>query len=287
MLAAAVAPGCVVAQAQRGARVPLSFDRMRRPLAPVRINGRGPFSFVIDTAAQQTGLGANFIREAGLIPNGQRATLHGASGATSVDLYTLGSVEIGPLHRENLIGVPLQHAVDEHGGHAGVLGAGILANSRATFDYAGLGLLIELGENRPPLPRAVDIQLLHNIFILAAAQIGETPVAAILDTGARHSIGNLALQAALGFTRDDPRLRPAAATGGATGHAIESRAGIVGGVTLGGVRTASLELAFAALPVFAALGVADRPAVIVGADVFHQWSGFTVDYGSRHLAVMR
>jgi hypothetical protein len=216
--------------------------------------------------------------------------LHGPRGATAVDLYTLGSVEIGPIRREGMIGLPLQHGQDGdagHAGHAGVLGAGALAKTRTTFDYAGAGLFIQVAENRPALAGAVSVELLYDIFILAPARIGDVSVTAVVDTGARHSIGNAALQAALGFASNDPRLRPVPAAGRVSDPSIETRAGAIAGVTLGDAGTSGFDLAFAALPVFNALGIADRPAMILGADVLHQWRGFTIDYSSRTLAVLR
>lgn len=287
LLAAAATPilfGCATAEAQPGA-LPLSFDTGGRPVVEVAINGRGPFPLVLDTAAQMTGLDEQFIQRAGFTPNGGQTMLHGASGARQVDLYTLGQLTIGPLVRENVTSVPLARGEGEasHGGHDGVLGANLFTGLRLNFEYANRRISIDQHAGRPPLAGGTPVELLHNVFVLTPMRVGRVEATGVIDTGARHTLCNYALRDALSLRSEDMLVAPAQAAG-ATGHSFETSSAQVSGVTLTSARLGPMPLRFADAHVFGQLGLAERPALIVGGDVLHRLARFSIDYASRQIA---
>jgi predicted aspartyl protease len=105
--------GCATAQAITPDQIPLSFDDDGRPVVQVRINGSGPHPFVIDTAAQGTGLSPAFVQSLGLVANGQQGVLQGTGGAQAVSVFTLASVELGSLRRENVIAMPFMTVMED------------------------------------------------------------------------------------------------------------------------------------------------------------------------------
>lgn len=264
---------------------PLTADDRGRPLADVRINGAGPFSLVIDTAAGGTVLSPRTIERLALQPSGQRARIQGASGAMDVDLYRLDRIEIAGLTRENLVAVPTPPDSASAAQHEGVLGMGVFANSRVEFDFAGSRLNIDTGANRAPLANAVRVELRNRIFALAPISIGGVNATAVIDTGARATVANARLREALGFAENDPRLREAESIGGATSHRTPTFAAEVTPVVFAGHDYGALDLNFADLSVFNAMQLTDAPAVILGVDILRRAQSLTLDYTSAEVAL--
>ena len=72
-------------QTQAGAAETLKIteDRSTRMTLPVKIDGQGPFAFIIDTGADRTVISAELAARLNL-PRGAPVTLHGASGEKEV-----------------------------------------------------------------------------------------------------------------------------------------------------------------------------------------------------------
>lgn len=266
--------------------MPVTFDEVGRPLVNVMLNGRGPFLLVLDTAASATVLAAETIAALGLAPNGMRAQMQAASGAASVDLYTLDRVELGALTRTGLVAAPLLNQPSQ-AGHAGVLGASMFIDTRLDLDIAGGRLRVDAGSGRAPLRGAgvVPVRFHRRTFALADVSVAGVAGTAVLDTGARRSIASPAYRAALGYSDNDARLRSVAAVGGATTDTTDARAADVAAVVFAGRDYGALELGFADLPVFGAMNLTEAPALILGVDIIHRWQGFTLDYSGAQLAV--
>ena len=265
--------------------MPLAFDDGRRPLVQTRINGRGPYAFVLDTAAQQVGLGPRVVADARLTPDGREAMLHGAAGAARVPLYTLATVELETLRLENVTALELRHTAGDEHGHDGILSPAVFGAARLTFEYPARRLTIDRSPDRTAGEADLPVDILHNVFVIAPAQVQGVAVRAVIDTGARHSMANDRLREALGFAPQDPRFKRTSRVGGATGQSLELSWTSVAGVAIGGLRLTNLELPFAAAPVFAALGLAGVPAIIVGADILHASARFGIDYASRRFSI--
>jgi len=264
---------------------PLTADDRGRPLADVRINGAGPFSLVIDTAAGGTVLSPRTIERLALQPTGQRARIQGASGAMEVDLYSLDRVEIAGLTRENLMAVPTPADSASAASHEGVLGMGVFAGTRVEFDFAGGRLNIDTGANRASLTDAVRVELRNRIFALAPITIAGVDATAVIDTGARATVANARLREALGFAENDPRLREAEPIGGATSNRTPTFAAEVTPVLFAGHDYGALDLNFANLSVFNAMQLTDAPAVILGVDILRRAQSLTLDYTSAEVAL--
>ncbi|MEZ5959254.1 MAG: aspartyl protease family protein [Hyphomonadaceae bacterium] len=264
---------------------PLSADDRGRPLADVRINGAGPFSLVIDTAAGGTVLSARTIERLAIQPTGQRARIQGASGAMEVELYNLDRIEIAGHTRENVMAVPTPPDSASAAQHEGVLGMGVFANSRVEFDFAGGRLNIDTDPNRAPLANAISVELRNRIFARAPITIAGVNATAVIDTGARVTVANARLRDALGFAENDPRLREAESIGGATADRTPTRAGEVTPVLFAGHDFGALDLNFAELPVFRSMQLDDAPAVILGVDLLRRAQSLTLDYTSAEVAL--
>jgi hypothetical protein len=62
------------------AEVPLSWDSTGHIMAPVFVNGKGPFEFILDTGADESAVYAWFAQSLDL-PKGARGEISGATGS--------------------------------------------------------------------------------------------------------------------------------------------------------------------------------------------------------------
>lgn len=260
----------------------LTYDDRGRPLADVLINGVGPFPLVIDTAAGGTVLSAETLARLG-IPSTGTARVQGASGAVDANLYSLDAVEIAGLRRENLMAVQTPPNSVSAASHAGVLGAGVFANTRLEFDFVFNRLSIDADAVRAALANAINVEFRHRIFALAPISIAGADATAVIDTGARVTVANSRLRDALGFGENDPRLSEAEPIGGATGHSTPTVAAEVTPILFAGHDFGALNLNFAELSVFAALQLSATPALILGMDILRRADALVLDYASAQL----
>ncbi len=257
--------------------VPIAFDNEGRPVGQVLLNGRGLFSMVIDTAGQRAGLGSGLVNELGIRPMNGQAMLHGSSGAHAISLYMLDSVAFAGHEREQLVATALLHRNTSTA--AGILGADFFEGRTVIFDFARARLSV--GKPIPTAWHSHNARLLHGVFAVTPIQIGGLEVQAVIDTGAKASLGDMSLLAALGLAAGD--IRPGETISGVAGGAVATQVARVHVSSTSGPAS-QIDLAFGAFPVFEALGLADRPAIILGNDLLRAWGGVGIDYTNSRVA---
>lgn len=172
------------------ASVPLS----QQSIFEATINGKGPFRFFFDTGANFNILNPEVIAQAGLVPGGTPADIHGMSGGkVDAQPYRADEVRIGDLTLTGQtfysIAIP-SDAIPKSEGIVGAMGYELMSRLVVTADnrhrqiafydpdryvYQGTGEKLEL----EPDDRG----------LIARARIGKTVGDFVLDTGAAGSIG--------------------------------------------------------------------------------------------------
>jgi predicted aspartyl protease len=254
-------------------------ERYDRMTVPVTIQGQGPFAFLIDTGAQATVLSRALADQLQLFDRGS-ATLVGMASTrrvetTPIDNFTLGSrsfyIRQAPV-------VEREHIGDADG----ILGLDSLQNQRVVLDFQKREISVadaeQLGGNRG-YEIVVKARELLGQLIITSARLDGVQVAVIVDTGAQGSVGNLALL---------ERLRRNRQLG-------DTEMTDVNGVTLGGVVrvAARLELGranvqnfpvlFADSRPFHTLGLADKPALILGMSELKLFRRVAIDFKTRRV----
>ncbi|HEX6472726.1 MAG TPA: retropepsin-like aspartic protease [Streptosporangiaceae bacterium] len=116
-------------------------------LVPVKVNGRGPYDFVLDTGASSSTVSRSLMRKLRLPRNGDTARVRGVAGATEVPLVTVGRWTLGGqrLHGRSLPVLDLGADFGD-GQVSGLLGSDELRRFGAvTVDYRHERLVL-----RPP-----------------------------------------------------------------------------------------------------------------------------------------
>lgn len=265
--------------------IPTTHDHAGRIVAPVRVNGQGPFRFVVDTGATHSVLSLDLAHRLLLEPDktaNTSVTLSGVTGSTRAAVVTVQSLQVGDLLLKQRR-VPVLDSV--FAGTDGVLGADGLQDMRLTVDFRNDSITIEKSSLRPA-PRyffAVPFDIKLDSLLVANARVGNVRVKAIIDTGAERTLGNPALRNALRIGLD-PHRRPSATDVEGVTEELQSGDVIMAPtIALGGVKINQTDVTFGDLHVFKVWGYQQRPALLVGMDVLGVLDVLVIDYRRKEL----
>lgn len=259
----------------------LAIDRERyeRMTVPVMIQGQGPFDFMIDTGAQATVLSRALA---------DRLMLHDRDTATLVGMASVRTVETTPIEDFNLgsrnFYIRQAPVVEgEHIGDAdGILGLDSLQNQRVLLDFARREIAVadaaQLGGNRG-YEIVVKARERLGQLIITTARLDGVDVQVIVDTGAQGSVGNLALLERL---RRNKELAAVEMTD-VNGITLAGVVRVARELELGRANVQNFPILFADSRPFHALGLADRPALILGMSELKLFRRVAIDFKTRRV----
>jgi hypothetical protein len=246
----------------------------------VRVNGRGPYQFVVDSGADTSVVGLRIARDLQL-PLGTPVTLNNMTDRNIVDRVRVDTLSLGPSTIRNLQLPALREA--DLGG-AGMIGIDALARQRLMLDFEKRLIRVE-DASRPakslPGDIVVTARLQRGQLILTQVRAGRLALDAVIDTGSQITIGNKALRDKLVRSRLG-NLRTVTATG-VTGTTVNLELAQIGELRLGSVILRNVPMAFADVPPFEAFGLADRPALLLGTDLLETFRRVSLDFRARRV----
>lgn len=268
--------------------IPLLSNLFTRVGAAVTLNDGGPLTFVIDTGAGSTVVSDRVAARLALPPLGP-VLVHGVTAATLAESVAVDRLLLGGLGFRDLR-CPVFPAAQL--GADGLLGLDVLGRFRLAFDVvrrsASLstrGVRILMGGADMDTGTRIRRGGLRSVrgrfgqLILTRVRVEDQPTAAFIDSGAQYSIGNTALRRAVAARRrGGERLVRPVPLYGVTGQSLSADLVRVDDLRLGGARLGSTPLLFADLHCFGVLGLADRPALLIGADLLGRFRRVTMDF---------
>ncbi len=158
----------------------------RKPVVDVKINGKGPFKFFLDTGAGATVLDQKLADELQLPTDGNTkiGDPSDPQGITAVR-NKIGSLEIGGAVFSDVIGISWDRStIYKEGSPRGVLGMPLFVDLLLTVDYPKGRIVIGKGSLPPANGRNV-IQYQHSEMGLFGIplKVGQEDMVATLDTG--------------------------------------------------------------------------------------------------------
>lgn len=252
-------------------------DRYLRFTVPVRIEGEGPFEFMVDTGAEATVV-TDRVRDRLGLPSTGSATVVGMASRVSVELVSLDGLEFAARVFDGLE-VPLLES--QHVGADGILGLDTLQDLRVLIDFRTDTIAVDdaaaLGGNKG---YEIVIRARRKLgrLIITEATVDGVRTSVILDTGAQTSIGNLSLRRKL-----RARAQQQVKNQDVNGYEFLGTVDVVGPLKIDDMQLDNLPIMFADGPAFAQLGLAKRPAMILGMRDLRVFDRVAIDFAARQI----
>lgn len=291
LTAMALAPGRVLAQTQAEPPEVLEgkTDWTRRLTTPVRINGEGPFRFIIDTGANRSVISDQVARRLNL-PEGAATLVHGIAGAVpartvNVTSFMAGGAAVPIKDIPVLDGAPL--------GAEGLLGIDAFHNRCVEFDFVrGRVTLSHSIAPNEPSPGSFTviaettvraIQRLGQLTIVDAQAVGRR-ISCFVDSGAQRSVGNMAMRRLIHTRFGDSGFAPLPIIlHGATGQDATGEVAVTPSMRIGHLHFTEFPMPFADLHTFSLWRLNDRPAMMLGMDILARFASVIVDFGEKKV----
>jgi hypothetical protein len=250
-----------------------------RLIVEVKINGRGPYRFVVDSGADTSVVGLRIARDLQL-PLGTPAVLNATTARSIVDRVKVAELSIGSSTFRDLQ-LPALKEMDVGGD--GLIGIDALVEQRLMMDFEKR--LIKVEDARIPFRSepgeiVVTARRSRGQLILTHVRAGNISLDAVIDTGSEVSIGNSALREKL--LRSNRQFWLADATG-VTGVTVKIQMAMIDELKLGPVTLRNVPIAFADVPPFKVFGLADEPALLIGTDLLESFRRVSLDFRARKI----
>jgi predicted aspartyl protease len=261
---------------------PTAHDHAGRILAPVKVNGQGPFKFVVDTGATLSVLSPHVAAKLGLTPNADSSVLlSGVTGSAIVGTVHVQSLEVGDLVMRDLT-LPVIGATMN--GVDGILGVEGFEDLRLTVDFVHDRIKIERsqGQRAPRGYYTLSARIRHGRLLVVDAAVGQIPVQAVIDTGADGTLGTEKLRQLLQRKVFGARADKATIEGVTSdiqyGDMINAPT-----IRLQSVEIEKIRIAYGDFRVFELWGLQHQPALLVGMDVLGTVEELIIDYKRREV----
>ena len=267
---------------------PTTLDQIGRVVIPVKINGLGPFRFVIDTGANHSAISARVA----LLLNVKskmhtRVELEGITGSNITRALKIRTIQAGALTIRNVfvpvIDTPMMAGAD------GILG---LAG------FPSISLFVNFPHNRVEITRTLtpgvrfDYSRIHTETVAGGlmavpAYVKNIRTLAIIDTGSERTLGNIALRSALHMQPDIGKPESITVVFGATNQIEIGRLARSPPISVGSLRVLGAEIIFGNFHIFKIWKLDQRPAIILGMDILGTVNALGFDFKQHELFVDR
>lgn len=261
---------------------PTRFDRVGRIIASVRIDGKGPFRFLIDTGADGSMISARLAHRLGLVPERKAGEqVEGATGSARMPWVRIRRLRVGRIVKSNLR-MPISQS-PVLAGLGGILGLAGFGPIEVAVDFRNNEVAIR------PAGAAIwgwgylDIaaKRTNGGLLMIPARVASVHVEAVIDTGAAETLGNSALRTAL--LKSAARKAAAARIYGVTKKVTHG--GLVASPTihLGPAAIRNLSIVYSDIPIFRIWHLESRPALIIGMNVLDAVDAMILDYADARV----
>lgn len=251
---------------------PTTLDRIGRIVAPVMINGQGPFKMMVDTGANRSLITTTVADSLGLdYVSAPQVTMNGVTGSAVVPAVLVSRMQAGELVFEGMqVPVVAPHLV---GGADGILGIAGLRNQRLIVDFERDRVTISNSKMWNDGLLTIDARRVAGGLLAARARVGRVRVIAVMDTGGQITLGNRALQ-------DELRAEAASQTEvlGTTEAISLGDTAVVPDLRFDNVTIRGVNVTFGDFHIFDVWELNEEPALIIGMDVLGAMGAFMIDF---------
>lgn len=264
---------------------PFDLDATRRMAVQVMVDGRGPFSFLVDTGAERTVIARELADRLGLAP-GQKMRMATIGSTAMVPSFRVAALQMTDLHLKSF-DAPAFFGRDI--GAAGLIGVDMLEDRRVLIDFNRQSMqILETRKRARPIIHDDDAIVVTarnsaGRLILSDARIDGKRIDVIVDTGAQTSVGNLALQKLVMARRANRLPLTPTTLGAVTGEDVPAMFTAIRRISINGMDVNDLPVSFADSQAFRALGLNERPALLLGMDSLALFDRIEIDFPNRRV----
>jgi Aspartyl protease len=267
---------------------PTTRDHIGRVVVPVKINGRGPYRFIVDTGANHSTISPDLVRELGLKTDTQAlVTLDGITGAAQVTYVSIDRLQAGDLTLEDtalpVVWAPVMAGAD------GILGAAGMSEKSLLIDFQRNRVAIASHVESFSRNQGIKIHATRvvNGLIVLDTTVGGVRTAAVLDTGSERTLGNLALRNALNSNKRAAKGFVAELTSvyGATKEIEAGEISRAPPIAVGSLRITDVAVVYGDFHIFNVWNMHDKPAMILGMDVLGTVASLNIDFKNQNVYV--
>ena len=261
-----------------------AIDNSERMTVQVQVNGSTAVPFIVDTGSERTVI-ANDLAKQLLLESGPRLTLATISGKFEVNSFFIDRLTTSAV---NLVALEAPGLERSNLGAYGLLGIDSLEDNRVLLDFAKQTMDVlpsPKGKKRNKLENGmivVTAKRQAGRMIISSAKIDGMRVDIILDTGAQSSMGNDALRDKLRRRHRTIDYIPVRMRS-VTGSLLMGEFTQIQEIEIGGLTINDLPMTFADNYAFTALGLQDRPAILLGMDALRLFDRVMIDFGNRRV----
>jgi hypothetical protein len=255
-------------------------------LAPVTVNGQGPFQFLVDTGANRSAIGSVLATRLNL-PSGPNMRLHTVAGARMRPTAVVDSLQVGDRiqRRLRVPTFPISGMEAD-----GVLGVDWLKGRRLAFDFKSKRLDITGSRNDELNPAQianksavlVPARLRLGQITIVDADMSGRKISAMIDTGGQLSLGNGALREQIRRFQEPGKSQQIDLLT-VTGERLTGELLYVPFIRLGGLLLGNVPIVFAKVHVFDLWNMERNPAIILGMDLLRQFDAIAMDFGRARV----
>lgn len=259
--------------------IKLDPDAYERLTVAITIEGKGPFDFLIDTGAQATVLSRELADQLQLTDR-LPATLVGLISRMPTETVAVDGLMLGR-HNFNVPNAPLVDAEHLGIGIDGILGLDGLQQRRVLIDFIRRKIEVadadELGGNRG-YEIVVKAHRRLGQLIITDAMVDGVRTVVLVDTGAQGSVINQALVDRLrSRSRETTRLTDV------NGTQIEGPIHVLRTFSVDKMTINGIAAFVADSPALKALGLDDKPAMILGMRELKLFRRVAIDFETRRI----
>ncbi len=258
---------------------PTRNDRVGRVVAPVSVNGEGPFRFIVDTGANRSVVSERLAARLGLAPDGD-GLVHSVYGVASAPFADVRALSYGtlalPSGRMPVLGGSV--LAGEHG----LLGVDGMTGRRLMLDFRRGCIEIIPSQGAPRLGSrnwtTARGQLRFGHLMVVRGRVAGLDVNVLIDTGSDTSLVNTALIRAI-ETRRGPRRGYTERAATATETITLDRAVVLQSMSIGELEAENVVAFVGDYHIFEVWGLLAEPTILLGMDVISVADAMAIDYG--------
>jgi hypothetical protein len=259
-------------------------DAFEHMLAPVTINGQGPFQFLMDTGANVSCVSRDLAERLGLaaLPPSR---VHTAVGVRERPGVLIDTLQVGDRRRRGVHATAL--ALDK--GLDGVLGVDWLDGQRLEMGFKARSLAItrsKVDVAKEGVVAVIPARRRLGQLTIVDADLGGRPINAMIDSGSQLTICNAPLRAMVSAANrrtgaSDTYSRVGLET--LLGESFTGEMIYLPFMRLGGLQLGNVPVVYSEMHVFEVWGLKDKPAVVLGMDLLTQFDTVALDFGRSQV----